>query len=587
MNNAEKTAMLLTDSGTVNLMLKGTLQGHGFEVTILQSDKTDFFGSILELAPDILFLRTELKHANGLEICDRIRAEPLLAMTRIVFLSSNPRVREQAIEHRADRFLTMPFSASDVRETLHYFASARRPVILYVDDSHLLHAAVVPHLKEEGFELLEAYDGREAMEIIDERDGRIDLVISDWEMPEMDGIALCKSLRSTRSEDIPFLLLTSLDTAEAVARGFEAGADDYVTKPVVIQELITRVRRLLKSGGSLDNQRPEQILVVDDAPVIRGMILTALRSHGFHAETAEHGVAALAKLKARPFQLLVTDYDMPHMDGLELCMKIRQEPSAAQAIPIIFVTARDTKADEVRVKSLGVQAFLTKPFQADRFLAEVERVLAMGRLERQRHHMEYYFPEQSAAWSREDGSGELTLAGDQFRTVLFAGLADFRALASRLDPKALMRLLNRYFFTMMEVLEKMSLQVDKILEDRLVISFGNQDQGAMRAIECARALHMAMPELRRQVDADLRLQTGIHSGHLVVGALDAMPRHGCRIILIGESIDLARQVKEVAPPGAVIISETTFALIQTLVATRPTGFIRSREEAIRVFEVVE
>ncbi|MBF0125651.1 MAG: response regulator [Magnetococcales bacterium] len=588
MNIPTKQALLLTDSGTVNLMLKGTLQSHGYAVTIVQSEKGDCFETLLTLRPDIIFLRTELKHGNGLEVCDRIRKEPLLEKTRIVFLSSNPMVRDQAIEHRADRFLTMPFAASDVQETLRFFDSITRQVVLYVDDSPLLHAAVVPHLKDEGFEILEAFDGREAMELIDARDGRIDLIISDVEMPVMDGISLCKTLRATRSEDIPFVLLTSLDTPEAVSRGFEAGADDYVTKPVLVPELLSRVKRLLQSsGGRQESKRPEQILVVDDSPVIRGMILTALRSHGFVADTADHGLAALAKLKVKRYHLLVTDYDMPHMNGLELCTKIRQEVSTIQQIPIIFVTARDAKSDEVRVKSLGVQAFLTKPFQADRFLSETERVLSLGRLERQNRMLSYYFPEQSTSWTHHADGAEKIIAGAQFRTILFAGLADFRALTKRLDAKALLVLLNRYFSCMLEVLNSHNIQVDKILEDRLIVSFANQDQGAMQAIECARALHNAISNLQRQTGLDVRLQTGIHSGHLVLGVLEPLPQHCGRITLIGESIDLARRVKEVAISGEIVLSETTFALVQTLITTKPMGFIKTQDDTMRVFQVLD
>ncbi|MBF0626782.1 MAG: response regulator [Magnetococcales bacterium] len=578
MDTQPRKVLLLTDSGTVNQMLKGTLQSHGYAVTMLQSGNAQFFQAIVEAQPDIIFLRTELTHANGLEVCDRIKKEPTLVATRVVFLSSNPKVREQAIEHRADRFLTMPFSPADVIETAAVL-SIVKPVILYVDDSDLLHRTVVPPLKEEGYEVIEAWDGREAMEIIDERDGHIDMILSDVEMPVMDGITLCKTVRQTRNEDIPFMLLTSLDTAEAVEKGFGAGADDYLTKPVLVHEMLSRVKRLLKSGRQ-ENARPERLLLVDDSPVIRGMMLTALRSHGLHADAVEHGVAALAKLQEKRYHLMVSDYDMPHMNGLELCMKIRQEPSPWQQMPIIFVTARDAKADEVRVKSLGVQAFITKPFNADRFLAETERVLSELQLQRHSRMLGYYFADQA-------GKGDGVLASDQFRSVLCVGIAEFGALTKKLDPKALITLLNHYFAAMSEVLERCEVLVDRIQEDHLFISFGNQDKGAMQAIECARAMHQALPELqRRSGNKEIRLLTGIHSGRLIVGATDPISTRDRTITLIGESIDLARSVQEVAPPGEVILSEPTFALVQTLVKTQPMGYVKTPEGAMRAFQVI-
>ncbi|MEO5345550.1 MAG: response regulator [Magnetococcus sp. YQC-9] len=578
METSPKKVLLLTDSGTVNQMLKSTLQSHGYSVTVLQSNNAAFFQAIVDDPPDIIFLRTELTHANGLEVCDRIKKESTLGRTRIVFLSSNPKVREQAIEHRADRFLTMPFSSADVIETANLL-SVVKPVILYVDDSDLMHRTVVPPLKDEGYEVIEAWDGREATELIDERDGRIDLILSDVEMPVMDGITLCKNIRATRTEDIPFVLVTSLDSAEAVSRGFAAGADDYLTKPVLVQEMLSRVNRLVKSGR-YEAARPERILIVDDSAVIRGMMLTALRSHGLSADSVEHGVAALAKLCEKRYHLMISDYDMPHMNGLDLCMKVRQEPSPWQKMPIIFVTARDTKQDEVRVKSLGIQAFITKPFNADRFMAEIERVLSEEHLARQNRKLNYYFADQIS-------SGQTTLASDQFRTILCVGIHEFRAMSKSLDPKALITLLNNHFATLGEVLERCEAVVDRIQEDHLIVSFGNQDKGAMQAIECARALHQALPDLKRRTDnPELRIQTGIHSGRVILGALESIAARDKTILLIGESVDLARRVQEVAPPGDVVLSETTFALVQSLVKTQPMGYVKTGEGAIRAFQVI-
>lgn len=578
MDISPKKVLLLTDSGTVNQMLKSTLQSHGYAVTMLQSGNAEFFAAMVDDPPDIIFLRTELTHANGLEVCDRIKKEPTLSSTRIVFLSSNPKVREQAIEHRADRFLTMPFSSADVVETANLL-SVIKPVILYVDDSDLMHRTVVPPLKEEGYEVVEAWDGREATEIIDERNGRIDLILSDVEMPVMDGISLCKSIRASRTEDIPFVLMTSLDSAEAVSRGFAAGADDYLTKPVLVHEMLSRVKRLIKSVR-YEAARPERILIVDDSAVIRGMMLTALRSHGLSADSVEHGVAALAKLREKRYHLMISDYDMPHMNGLDLCMKVRQDPTPWQKMPIIFVTARDAKQDEVRVKSLGIQAFITKPFQADRFLAEIERVLSEEHLARQNRKLGYYFADQIS-------TGQTNLASDQFRTILSVGIADFRAMSKNFDPKALVMLLNNHFAALGDVLERCEAVVDRIQEDHLIVSFGNQDKGAMQAIECARAIHAALPEIQRRTDnKELRIQTGIHSGRVILGALELLSSRDRSILMIGESVDLARRVQEVAPAGDVVLSETTFALVQSLVKTQPMGYVKTGEGAIRAFQVV-
>ncbi len=585
MNGPTIKIVLLTDSKTINMMLKGMLNPLHYATTVLHSSANDLFDSLIKGQPDIIFLRTELKHANGLEICDQIKQESALSKTRVVFLSSNPKVREQAKKHDADRFLTMPFTITDVVKTITSLMLVK-PVILFVEDSDVMHSTVVPALKEEGFDLLQAWNGEEALNLIDQHADHIDIIVSDISMPGMDGIQLCKTFRCNRTKDIPFILLTSMDSEESISQGFEAGADDYVIKPVLIPELISRIQRLLQTEQSQEINRPEKILVVDDSPMIRGIMLTALHSHGFQVETAEHGIEALAKIKMNHFQLLITNYDMPHMNGLDLCLKIRQTPSRIQNIPIIFITERNAKADEIRVKSVGIQAFFTKPFNMDRFMAEIERVLAMVRLKRQDHMLTHYFPERALTRNSQPANTDQTIADKQFRTILFTGIKNFHALGKKLGAEKLIEFLNHYFAAILEIMEQFQVIADGVLEERLFLSFGHQDQGAMKAIHCAQEMHKTMIALQQQTGVQFDLQTGIHSGHLILGVLNNAPQH-CKMTLIGANIHIARLVKDIAAANQIALSETTFALVQSLINTQPIGFATTQTESIRVFAVIE
>lgn len=112
--------------------------------------------------------------------------------------------------------------------------------ILLVDDEPTQRLIMARLLKRAGFEVDTAGNGREALAKI--ASGDFQLMITDWEMPEMDGIALCSALR--RSQDqayIYIILLTARDSIEHVVTGLQAGADDYLTKPVIEPELIARL----------------------------------------------------------------------------------------------------------------------------------------------------------------------------------------------------------------------------------------------------------------------------------------------------------------------------------------------------------
>ncbi|ACT00782.1 response regulator transcription factor [Paenibacillus sp. JDR-2] len=114
--------------------------------------------------------------------------------------------------------------------------------ILVVDDDLHIRELISHYLKVEGFEVLEASDGVEALTILDS--AKADLVIMDVMMPNMDGWELCAEIRD--HYDLPRLMLTAKGETAQKLKGFELGADDYLVKPFEPLELIARVKALLK-----------------------------------------------------------------------------------------------------------------------------------------------------------------------------------------------------------------------------------------------------------------------------------------------------------------------------------------------------
>jgi DNA-binding response OmpR family regulator len=117
-----------------------------------------------------------------------------------------------------------------------------QPTVLVVDDDHKLIALVRMYLERDGFTVVPAYDGRQALDLFARH--RPGFVILDVMLPEMDGVAVCRALRK-RSE-VPILMLTARVEESDKLSGLAVGADDYVTKPFSPRELAVRVRNLLK-----------------------------------------------------------------------------------------------------------------------------------------------------------------------------------------------------------------------------------------------------------------------------------------------------------------------------------------------------
>lgn len=124
--------------------------------------------------------------------------------------------------------------------------------ILVVDDHEKIRKLMEIYLKQEGYNVLHAENGEKAMQVLESKNA--DLVIADIMMPRMDGYELTRELRHANF-NVPILMVTAKDTFSDKKQGFNLGADDYMTKPVDMEELILRVKALLRrSKISSDKQ---------------------------------------------------------------------------------------------------------------------------------------------------------------------------------------------------------------------------------------------------------------------------------------------------------------------------------------------
>ena len=124
--------------------------------------------------------------------------------------------------------------------------------VLVVDDNPRMCRLIGTYLKQEGMTVLTAGGGREALELL--RKETIHLLIADVIMPDLDGFALLEEVRKEEME-IPVLLLTAKDMFRDKKAGFELGADDYMTKPADLDELVLRAKALLRRSGRASQNR--------------------------------------------------------------------------------------------------------------------------------------------------------------------------------------------------------------------------------------------------------------------------------------------------------------------------------------------
>lgn len=123
--------------------------------------------------------------------------------------------------------------------------------ILVVEDDKILNKMICAKLQQESYRVFTSFNGKESLDILDKE--HIDLIISDVMMPNMDGYQLVKELRDA-SYTLPILMITAKNQFEDMEKGFRAGTDDYMVKPISMKELILRVKALLRRA-QIENEK--------------------------------------------------------------------------------------------------------------------------------------------------------------------------------------------------------------------------------------------------------------------------------------------------------------------------------------------
>jgi two-component system, OmpR family, response regulator MprA len=215
--------------------------------------------------------------------------------------------------------------------------------ILVVDDERAVRESLRRALELEGYEIELAADGREALSRLTENDGsQPDAVILDVLMPGVDGLEVCRRLRRGGSS-VPVLMLTARDEIESRVSGLDAGADDYVTKPFALEELLARVRALLRRTSDT----PDDILRFADLELDPGT--REVRRSGQVIELTRTEFALLELFMTNPRQVLtrsiiferVWGYDFGFAsNSLDVYIGYLRRKTEAGGLPRLIQTVR-------------------------------------------------------------------------------------------------------------------------------------------------------------------------------------------------------------------------------------------------------
>ncbi|MFC1763861.1 response regulator [Planctomycetota bacterium] len=268
--------------------------------------------------------------------------------------------------------------------------------VLVVDDNNTNRRILEEILKNWQMEPQSVPSGSEALAAVDRAlhaGHPFQLILSDVNMPEMDGFDLFSHLHEGTHKDIPFVLLTSAARPGDVARCREIGVAAHLIKPVKQSLLMNAIANAV---GHVDEAQPTvvsvqetaeapasdigslRILLAEDNAVNQKFAVRVITKAGHSVEIANNGAEAVEAWEQGDFQVILMDVQMPEMDGLEATQRIRaleQEWGTNLHIPIIAMTANAMKGDKEMCLDAGMDGYVSKPVKRSILFAEIKRVL--------------------------------------------------------------------------------------------------------------------------------------------------------------------------------------------------------------------
>jgi len=266
--------------------------------------------------------------------------------------------------------------------------------VLIVDDDPTIRKLISHHLSKNNFQTHLAESAKEGFEYLENQN--INLVLCDVTMDEMDGYTFCQKVRENENHRmIPFVFVTAKDSLEDKSKAMDVGGDDVITKPFDVEELLLKVRSLIKRTdiykmygvkkelGKKFEKTSSKIALIDDNESLSKLFQYSLNRAGFNCEIAGNGETGLELIKSFSPDVIVSDISMPVMDGYRL-RKILLEDAELKLIPFIFLSARGEEQDLLDGYELGITDYVVKTAGPKVIVAKVSAIINSLSKERQK-----------------------------------------------------------------------------------------------------------------------------------------------------------------------------------------------------------
>ncbi|GAB6907498.1 Response regulator with diguanylate cyclase domain (modular protein) [Desulfosarcina cetonica] len=370
---------------------------------------------IENMTPDLVIVNTGLTVRDGIPLIETLRTHPNLVDIRTIALAAPEALSQDGnIDDKGDnRCIAKPLDPDNLDAVIADMLSdqgrapakpslanpslgpSTRARVLIVDDEVMNLKLFKAYLSSENYEILTAENGHDAIAVINQHPP--DVILLDVMMPGIDGFEVTRRLKqNAATASIPIILVTALSGQGNKTLGLDAGADEFLTKPIQRAELVARVRSMLRlkrfeeqiRGRQLSEPQLERpaicsletheriplVLIAEDNDSDALLVLKQLEYEPYSIKRVSTGEAAIREVLNEPVDLVLLDLLLPGIDGFEVCRRLKGDDRTCNIQIVMMTSLRDLDC-RIQGAELGTDDYLVKPVDACELKARVNALL--------------------------------------------------------------------------------------------------------------------------------------------------------------------------------------------------------------------
>jgi class 3 adenylate cyclase len=344
----------------------------------------------------------------------------------------------------------------------------------------------------------------------------------------------------------------------------------------IVGNILQKIKPLGDGDGSAADVVASHILVVDDNPSNRDLLMRRLGREGYRVTAAECGISALALTAAEDFDLVLLDLIMPDLSGFDVLCRLKAQEST-RYIPVIMISALDELDTTVRCIAAGAEDYLPKPFNPVLLCARISACLEKKRLldelraekDRSEALLLNILPRTVVDRIKQGA----TVIADRFEnvTILFSDLVDFTSIAARLSPEETVSLLELIFCRFDTLAARYGVEKIKTTGDGYMVAGGlteGRTDNVVATAEMALEMLDIVEAARRAVGEPLQLRIGLHTGGLVAGVIGT---YKFAYDVWGDAVNTAKRMETYSLPGRIHVSASTRVALGDRFRFEPRG----------------